>query len=120
MHGDSGYSLYSVVRAVSYFGSVLFMNAAGCRVDLSHLQMTIFGGCPHADTVSWLLILLASYSFLYYSALKECLVGVLFCFVLFLVLLLYKVVSGKEFCTSTAVPGCSLCVSYSHLALTTK
>lgn len=52
------------VCAVSYFGSVLFMNAAGCCVDLSHLQMAISGGCPHADTVSWLLILLASYSFL--------------------------------------------------------
>lgn len=43
-----------LVCAVFYFGSVLFTNAPGCYMDLSILQMVIFHGCPHADSVSWL------------------------------------------------------------------
>lgn len=41
------------VCAVSFFSSVLFMNAGGCCVDFLSTDGSLCGH-PHADTVSWL------------------------------------------------------------------
>lgn len=59
-------------------GSLWLMNAAGCCVDLSCLQWLSLVAILMLAQFLGLLTLPASYSFLYYPMLKECLVGFFF------------------------------------------